>query len=218
MTNKSIEGILIVKSKKKLRLNDFVFFGTKKLYVIIGKINSLRDLVESNKDKIISFVIEEKANNPRYNLFSYANSKARIEYGAIIRENVSIDDRAIILMGAVVNTGAKIGEDTMIDMGAIIGSGAQIGKRVHVGANAVISGVLEPKSSKEVVIEDDAFIGANAVILEGIRIGEGAIIGAGAIVTKDVPKGSVVVGNPGKEIKNRSEVTKNVSINHELRK
>ena len=52
-------------------------------------------------------------------------------------------------------------------------------------------GVIEPPSASPVVIEDNVLIGANAVILEGVRVGEGAIVAAGAIVTQDVPAGAV---------------------------
>jgi acetyltransferase-like isoleucine patch superfamily enzyme len=56
----------------------------------------------------------------------------------------------------------------------------------------------------EIVIGDDAWIGANAVILPGCkRIGVGAVIGAGAVVTKDVPDFTVVAGNPAKPIASR---------------
>ena len=51
-----------------------------------------------------------------------------------------------------------------------------------------------------VVIEDDAWIGFNAVVLKGVRIGRGAIVGSATVVTKDVPPFSVVVGNPAREI------------------
>ena len=50
------------------------------------------------------------------------------------------------------------------------------------------------------VVEDDARIGAGAVILPGIRIGSGALVGAGAVVTKDVKPNTVVIGVPTKEI------------------
>jgi acetyltransferase-like isoleucine patch superfamily enzyme len=53
---------------------------------------------------------------------------------------------------------------------------------------------------REVTIEDDAWIGFNAVILGGVHIGRGAIIGASAVVTKDVPAYSIAVGNPVKII------------------
>jgi acetyltransferase-like isoleucine patch superfamily enzyme len=53
----------------------------------------------------------------------------------------------------------------------------------------------------EIVIEDDAWIGFNAIILKGVRIGKGAIIGAGAIVTKDVPDFAVVTGDAARVIR-----------------
>jgi acetyltransferase-like isoleucine patch superfamily enzyme len=54
---------------------------------------------------------------------------------------------------------------------------------------------------KPIIIEENVWIGANAVILPGVKIGKNSIIGAGAIVTKDVPPNVVVAGNPAKIIK-----------------
>ena len=51
------------------------------------------------------------------------------------------------------------------------------------------------------MIEDNVTIGPNTCIIGGIRVGEGAVIGAGAVVVKDVPQYSVVVGNPARVIK-----------------
>ena len=76
-------------------------------------------------------------------------------------------------------------------------------KRVHVGAGSVIAGVLEPPSANPTTVEDEVMIGANAVILEGIRIGKGAVVAAGAIVTEDVPPGVVVAGCPARIIKDK---------------
>lgn len=55
----------------------------------------------------------------------------------------------------------------------------------------------------DIIIEDDVWIGSNAVILPNVRLGKGAIIGAGAIITKDVPDYAVVVGVPANIIKYR---------------
>lgn len=55
--------------------------------------------------------------------------------------------------------------------------------------------------SKEVVIEDDVWIGFNSTILKGVRIGKGSIIAACSVVTKDVPEFSIVAGNPAEVIK-----------------
>ncbi|MEV9594168.1 CatB-related O-acetyltransferase [Aliarcobacter butzleri] len=61
------------------------------------------------------------------------------------------------------------------------------------------------KDEIETVIGHDVWVGANVVIMKGVKIGNGAIIGASAVVTKDVPAYSVVVGNPAKVIKYRYE-------------
>lgn len=58
-------------------------------------------------------------------------------------------------------------------------------------------------SKGKVIIEEDVWIGSNSVILSGVRIGRGSIIGAGSIVTKNIPRYSIVVGNPAKIIKKR---------------
>ena len=134
---------------------------------------------------------------------------ARIEPGAIIRENVSIGDNAVIMMGAIINIGAEIGEGTMIDMGAVLGGRATVGKHCHVGAGAVLAGVIEPASATPVVVEDDVLIGANAVVIEGVRIGRGAVVAAGAVVVSDVEPDTVVAGVPARVIKRKDEKTSN---------
>jgi len=59
------------------------------------------------------------------------------------------------------------------------------------------------KHNKQIVIGDDVWIGEKAIILKSVNIGKGSVIGAGAVVTKDVPKFTIVVGNPAKIIKRR---------------
>lgn len=54
-----------------------------------------------------------------------------------------------------------------------------------------------------VIIDDDVWVGANAIILTGVHVGRGAVIGAGTIVTKDIPPYAVVVGNPARIIRFR---------------
>ena len=61
----------------------------------------------------------------------------------------------------------------------------------------------EPFTDKKVVIGDDVWIGANAIILAGVHIDNGAIIGAGSVVTKDVASCEIWAGNPGRKIKDR---------------
>lgn len=60
-----------------------------------------------------------------------------------------------------------------------------------------------PENDKDIIIEDDVWIGANAIILKGVVVGRGAVIAAGSIVTKNVPRYAVVVGSPAKVIRFR---------------
>lgn len=63
--------------------------------------------------------------------------------------------------------------------------------------------LFSPHKSKTTIIEDDVWVGANAVIRAGVVVGKGSIIGSNAVVLKDVPPMSIVVGNPGRVIKSR---------------
>jgi len=56
-------------------------------------------------------------------------------------------------------------------------------------------------AKKEVILEDNVWVGANAIILKGVRIGKNSVIGAGSVVTKDVPSNVVVAGNPAKIVR-----------------
>ena len=70
------------------------------------------------------------------------------------------------------------------------------------------------------VLEDDVLIGANAVVVEGVRIGKGAVVGAGSIVLNDVPAGAVVAGNPARIIKEEKtdETKEKTQLMDDLRK
>ena len=188
--------------------------GSDKFAFIKDDLKNIEMFLLENKENIISYEIFKYSINQATSLLDYENKNYRIEPGAIIRELVTIGDQTVILMNATINIGASIGDKTMIDMGAIIGSRAIIGSNCHIGANAVIAGVLEPESSKPVIIEDNVFIGANSVVLEGVTVGKNSIIGAMTLVNKDVPPNSVVIGVPGKIIKNVDESVLNKCQNN----
>lgn len=93
--------------------------------------------------------------------------------------------------------------------------GLKIGNFVRIAAHTVIIPsnhnfertdipiFRQGHTSKGITIEDDVWIGTHVTILDGVKIGQGSIIGAGAVVNKDIPPYSIVVGNPGKVIRNR---------------
>lgn len=88
-----------------------------------------------------------------------------------------------ILMPGYVNIGAYVGTGSMVDTWATVGSCAQIGKGVHLAGGVGIGGVLEPPGATPVIIEDGAFLGSRAIVVEGSRIGEEAVLGANVVVT-----------------------------------
>ena len=130
------------------------------------------------------------------------------------------------LYGCRVGAGTRIGTFVEVQRGAVIGSnckiqshtfvcdGVQIGDEVFVGHGVTFINDRHPRATGsngglqtqddwemvETVVEDGASIGSGATILGGVRIGAGALVGAGAVVTKDVPSGATVVGNPAAPI------------------
>ncbi|QQE75828.1 2,3,4,5-tetrahydropyridine-2,6-dicarboxylate N-acetyltransferase [Brevibacillus composti] len=186
--------------------------------VVFGEWKEIQPVLEQHADKIADYVVESDRRNSAIPLLDTKQIQARIEPGAIIREHVSIGNNAVIMMGATINIGAVIGEGTMIDMNAVVGGRGTIGKNCHIGAGAVIAGVIEPPSALPVVIEDDVVVGANAVVLEGIRVGKGSVVAAGAVVIEDVPPNVVVAGTPARVIKQIDEKTRSkTEIKQELR-
>lgn len=193
-------------------------FITGNTGVVFGEWKEIQAVLEENKANLEDYVVENDRRNSAIPLLDLKGIKARIEPGAIIRDQVEIGDNAVIMMGAMINIGAVIGEGTMIDMGTVLGGRATVGKNCHIGAGTVLAGVIEPPSAKPVVVEDDVVIGANAVVLEGVTVGKGAVVAAGAIVIDDVPPYTVVAGTPARVIKQIDEKTKaKTEIKQELR-
>ena len=156
--------------------------------------------------------IENGCRNSAIPMLDLKDIPARIEPGAFIREQVTIEKNAVIMMGAILNIGAIVGEGTMIDMGAVLGGRATVGKHCHVGAGAVLAGVVEPASATPVIVEDNVLIGANAVVIEGCRIGHDAVVAAGAVVVSDVAPNTVVAGCPAKVVKDEQTASKTALI------
>ena len=106
-----------------------------------------------------------------------------------------------------------IGDNSFINFNAsfIDDGNIFIGEKTYVGPNTNFSTINHPLTAeerenkylivKDIYIEDNVWIGANSVILPGVRIGSNTVIGAGSVVTKDIPSDSVAFGNPCKVVK-----------------
>jgi len=114
-----------------------------------------------------------------------------------------------------IQKGAKIGARCKISSHTFICEGVELESEVFIGHGVMFTNDLFPRATNEggglqteadwkcikTLVKKGASIGSGATILCGITIGEKAMIGAGSVVTKDVPPGAVVVGNPGRVIK-----------------
>lgn len=143
------------------------------------------------------------------------SAAAFVASNATIVGSVEIGDGASIWYGAVVRGDVepiKIGKCTNIQDGAIVhgdpGKPIVLEDCVTVGHRAAIHSAY---------IERGCLIGISAVVLDGVRVGTGSIIGAGAVVTKDVPPRSLVVGVPGKWVREISQSEAEELIEHAKR-
>lgn len=130
------------------------------------------------------------------------NPRAAIAKGCFLAETV-IGRNVSIGRGSEINGGmihsAAIGRYCSIAQGVLIGP-TEHDYTQFATSNRLVGMTPQPSAP---VIEDDVWIGANAVILRGVRISIGAVVAAGAIVTGDVPPYTIVAGIPAKPIKKR---------------
>lgn len=158
---------VFLKAREPVEFPHATVFPCGETTLVFGDWKDIGPVLEEHKGDIQELVVENDSRNSAIPLLDKRTVNARIEPGAILREQVEIGDNAVIMMGAILNIGAVVGAGTMIDMGAVLGGRATVGKNCHIGAGTVLAGVIEPASAVPVVIEDDVVIGANAVVLEG---------------------------------------------------
>lgn len=134
----------------------------------------------------------------------------RIWHFAYVGDNTEIGDNVKIGSLAHVDYNVKIGENTMIEGLVYIPPLSRIGKNVFIGPAAALTNDPYPPSKKMtgIIIEDGAVIGSRAVIKAGVTIGKNSVVAMGAVVTKDVPPNTLVVGVPAKVKYSREEYDK----------
>ena len=191
---------------------------------------SLAEKIKSNprlKKLVHRLLIPANEHRPRWWVRTFLNPFIHTwGKGSIVRRRTRMDilpfnkfslgKQSVIEDFATINNGVgnvMIGNDTTIGMGNVIIGPICIGNHVILAQNIVASGlnhgyedvnippVLQKVTTKQIIIEDDVWIGANSVITAGVTIGKHAVIGAGSVVTKSILPFSVAVGNPARVIK-----------------
>jgi len=137
------------------------------------------------------------------------------ELASVDTDELRLGDRSYIAAGAYLTGSFRTGRDCSVNAYTVIRGDVRIGDAVRIGAHTSIIGFnhtmtttdieffRQPLVSRGIRIGNDVWVGSHVVILDGITVGDHAVLAAGAVVTKDVPAGAVVGGNPAKLIRSR---------------
>lgn len=130
----------------------------------------------------------------------------RIWQFCVVFKGAKIGSNCNVCAQVLVESDVIVGDNVTIKSGVQLWDGLRVEDYVFIGPNVTFTNDLHPRSKVypdnflQTIIKEAASIGANATILPGITIHKNAVVGAGAVVTKDVPEGATVVGNPAKVI------------------
>lgn len=179
---KQSEQFVLMKQEKSFYIDDYLWSQQKKCSKLLSKLNAM-----AYGDKRRSAIFQK--------LFASCGTDNVIKEGFHCNYGFNI----------------TIGSDCYINYCVTILDSyeVEIGDRVFIAPNVVLSPVTHPLKAaqrknlmgKKIVIEDDVWIGAGAVIFPGVTLHKGAVVGAGAVVREDVEANTVVVGVPAKAIK-----------------
>lgn len=143
-----------------------------------------------------------------FSAYAHALQVPRLQRGADVSfaPNVSFRNAERIRLGE----GTHVGEHSLLWAGDSTGT-ITLGRQCLLGPHVMLTAsnygteqgtpvMDQPKIERDIVVGDDVWIGANAVVTAGVTIGDGAVIGAGAVVTRDIPPQSIAAGVPARVI------------------
>ncbi len=189
-----------VKLGEGVTLEDFVIVGQAPH----GEEAGLRETVIGDRSLIRSHTVIYMGNS--------IGSDFQTGHGVLIREDNTVGNSVSIGSHSVIEHHVVIEDNVRIHSQAFVPEFSILKRGCWIGPNAVLTNAKVPLApdAKETlegpVIGENSKIGANVTILPGVTIGEDALVGAGAVVTKDVPAGAVMAGNPAVKLKDISEL------------
>ena len=139
------------------------------------------------------------------------------DLASVDAEELTLGDGTSLAAGSYVTGTVRLGRDVSVNPYTVVRGDVEIGDATRIGAHTSILGFnhtmddpdveirLQPLASRGIRIGDDVWIGSHVVVLDGVTVGSRAVLAAGAVVTKDVPAGAVVGGNPARLLKWRVE-------------
>jgi acetyltransferase-like isoleucine patch superfamily enzyme len=135
------------------------------------------------------------------------------ELASVDNDRLILGDRSYIAAGVYTTGDLEIGADCSINAYAVVRGRVRFGDGVRVGAHTSILGFnhtmedptlpvfAQPLVSRGITLGDDVWVGSHVIILDGVTVGDHTVLAAGAVVTKDVPDGAIVGGNPARFLK-----------------
>lgn len=191
--------------------------------------NAIREMLKSNggiKRMVDLLIMNQRLTRPRWYvrllapLYQHRAFSAKI-YGSVRMDTppyrrFSIGKRSVVESFSCINNAVGdvvIGDHTRIGLHCTVIGPVTIGNHVNLAQGITVSALNhnfedtrlrideQGVNTSEIIIDDDVWIGANAVITAGVHIGRHSVVAAGAVVTKDVPEYSVVGGVPAKVIR-----------------
>jgi len=158
-----------------------------------GKTITIGDNVEINALSVEGITLGNNVTILRNTVIECTGNIKNMGVGLVIGDDVGIAQNCFIQVRGKVTIGSHV----------MFGPNVSIFSENHGFSNLEVPMISQPTVRREVIIEDDVWLGTRSIILSGIRIGKGSIIAAGALVNRDIPPYSVVAGVPGKIIKSR---------------